>query len=76
MTPIFKSHPLLKIVGNSLIELPRPANIRAFWNFGSLLGLCLAVQIARGLFLSIHYCGDVIRAFNRVRHMCRDVNYG
>jgi len=76
MTPIFKSHPLLKIVSNSLIELPRPANISAFWNFGSLLGLCLGVQIVRGLFLSIHYCGDVISAFNSVRHICRDVNYG
>lgn len=76
MTSILKTHPLLKIARNSLVELPRPANIRAFWNFGSLLGLCLITQIARGLFLSIHYCGDVIRAFNRVRHIGRDVNYG
>ena len=76
MKSILKTHPLLKIVRGSLVELPTPANIRAFWNFGSLLGLCLIIQIATGLFLAIHYCGDVQSAFNSVRHMCRDVNYG
>ena len=46
------------------------------WNFGSLLGLCLALQILTGLFLSIHYCGGVSLAFERVRHISREVNYG
>ena len=76
MKSILKTHPLLKIIRGSLVELPSPANIRTFWNFGSLLGLCLIIQIATGLFLAMHYCGDVQSAFNRVRHMCRDVNYG
>jgi len=40
------------------------------------LGLCLSVQILTGLFLAIHYCGDASLAFSRVRHICRDVNYG
>ena len=76
MVSIFKSHPVLKIVSGSLIELPTPANISSMWNFGSLLGLCLGVQILTGLFLAIHYCADVTLAFERVRHICRDVNYG
>lgn len=76
MISIIKTHPVLKIVSGSLIELPTPGNISAMWNFGSLLGLCLVVQILRGLFLSMHYCGDVRLAFESVSHIRRDVNYG
>jgi len=76
MLSLGKTRPVLRILSGSLIELPTPANIRAMWNFGSLLGLCLVVQILTGLFLSIHYCGDVSLAFERVRHISRDVNYG
>lgn len=76
MKSLLKTHPVLKIARDSLIELPTPANIRAMWNFGSLLGLCLITQILTGLFLAIHYCGDVTLAFSRVRHICRDVSYG
>ena len=76
MTSIIKRHPLIKIARDSLYELPRPSNISAIWNFGSLLGLCLILQIATGLFLAIHYAGDIRLAFSSVRHICRDVNYG
>ena len=71
-----KTHPLLKIINASLIELPCPANISAIWNFGSLLGLCLTIQILTGLFLAMHYSGDLLIAFNRVSHISRDVNIG
>ena len=71
-----KKHPLIKIINNSLIELPTPINISAWWNFGSLLGLCLMIQILTGLFLAIHYTGDVRIAFQRVIYIIRDVNYG
>ncbi len=71
-----KSSPILKIVNSSLIDLPTPSNISTIWNFGSLLGLCLGIQILTGLFLAIHYCPNVDIAFNRVAHICRDVNYG
>jgi len=74
--PIRTSFPLFKIVNNSLIDLPSPTNISAWWNFGSLLGLCLGIQILTGLFLAIHYTANVEIAFNRVVHICRDVNYG
>lgn len=74
--PIRIRHPLIKIVNNALIDLPAPSNISAWWNFGSLLGICLIVQIISGLFLAIHYTADVETAFNAVNHICRDVNYG
>lgn len=75
-TTIRKTSPLIKIINNSLIDLPTPSNITTLWNFGSLLGLCLVIQIVSGLFLAIHYCPNVDLAFNRVAHICRDVNYG
>nr|Q6ELV5.1 RecName: Full=Cytochrome b; AltName: Full=Complex III subunit 3; AltName: Full=Complex III subunit III; AltName: Full=Cytochrome b-c1 complex subunit 3; AltName: Full=Ubiquinol-cytochrome-c reductase complex cytochrome b subunit [Lepus townsendii]AAS54925.1 cytochrome b [Lepus townsendii] len=76
MTNIRKTPPLLKIVNHSLIDLPAPSNISAWWNFGSLLGLCLMIQILTGLFLAMHYTSDTATAFSSVTHICRDVNYG
>nr|AXS65007.1 cytochrome b [Cucujoidea sp. 31 KM-2017] len=71
-----KYSPLLKIANNSLVDLPSPSNINSMWNFGSLLGLCLIIQILTGLFLAMHYCPNVDLAFNSVAHISRDVNYG
>jgi len=74
--PIRKAHPLFKIANGALVDLPAPSNISAWWNFGSLLGICLGIQILTGLFLAIHYTARVDLAFSRVAHICRDVNYG
>nr|YP_006883497.1 cytochrome b [Xenopus victorianus]AFN42797.1 cytochrome b [Xenopus victorianus] len=73
---IRKSHPLIKIINNSFIDLPTPSNISSLWNFGSLLGVCLVAQIVTGLFLAMHYTADTSMAFSSVAHICRDVNYG
>nr|AVN68022.1 cytochrome b [Tryonicus mackerrasae] len=69
-------HPLLKIMNNALIDLPTPSNISSWWNFGSLLGLCLIMQIMTGMFLAMHYCSNTELAFSSLVHICRDVNYG
>nr|YP_010998229.1 cytochrome b [Penthetria simplicipes]WPM86386.1 cytochrome b [Penthetria simplicipes] len=74
--PMRTHHPILKILNNALIDLPAPNNISTWWNFGSLLGLCLSIQIMTGLFLSMHYTADILLAFNSVDHICRNVNYG
>nr|AHY88121.1 cytochrome b [Timalia pileata] len=71
-----KNHPLMKIVNDSLIDLPTPSNISSWWNFGSLLGICLITQIVTGLLLATHYTADTSLAFNSVAHMCRDVQFG
>nr|QSH90693.1 cytochrome b [Platanista gangetica] len=76
MTNIRKTHPLAKIINNTFIDLPTPSNISSWWNFGSLLGLCLIMQILTGLFLAMHYMPDTTTAFSSVTHICRDVNYG
>nr|UZC33345.1 cytochrome b [Mastotermes darwiniensis] len=74
--PMRNHHPLMKIANNSLVDLPTPSNISAWWNFGSLLGICLIIQIMTGLFLSMHFCPNIDLAFSSVAHICRDVNYG
>nr|YP_009567882.1 cytochrome b [Sitona obsoletus]QBF03818.1 cytochrome b [Sitona obsoletus] len=71
-----KKNPLIKIFNNSLWNLPTPSNISTLWNYGSLLGLCLMLQIFTGIFLAMHYCPNIDLAFNSVAHICRDVNYG
>lgn len=61
---------------NSIKNLPTPSNISYIWNFGSLLGLCLLIQISTGLFLSINFSRDISTAFSIISHIQRDVNYG
>lgn len=73
---ILKNHPLLKLLNSYLIDSPQPANISYLWNFGSLLGLCLVIQIATGVTLAMHYTPSVLEAFNSVEHIMRDVNNG
>uniref|UniRef100_Q199I9 Cytochrome b n=5 Tax=Iberochondrostoma lemmingii TaxID=77803 RepID=Q199I9_9TELE len=76
MASLRKTHPLMKIANDALVDLPTPSNISVMWNFGSLLGLCLITQILTGLFLAMHYTSDISTAFSSVTHICRDVNYG
>nr|YP_010463225.1 cytochrome b [Cavelerius yunnanensis]UPL65544.1 cytochrome b [Cavelerius excavatus]UUJ37749.1 cytochrome b [Cavelerius yunnanensis] len=74
--PMRKIHPMMKIINNSLIDLPSPSSISLMWNFGSLLGMCLMIQIITGVFLAMHYTANIYMAFDSVIHICRDVNYG
>nr|AEU11263.1 cytochrome b [Cyclemys dentata] len=75
-TNLRKTHPMMKIINNSFIDLPSPSNISAWWNFGSLLGICLILQIITGIFLAMHYSPDISLAFSSVAHITRDVQYG
>jgi len=76
MATLRNTHPLIKIINRAVVDLPAPSNISSWWNFGSLLGLCLVTQILTGIFLAIHYTPHVDIAFSSVVHIIRDVNYG
>ena len=73
---LLKTHPVLRIVNSFVVDSPLPANITYFWNYGSLLGLTLIIQIITGIFLAMHYTPHINMAFDSVEHICRDVNYG
>jgi ubiquinol-cytochrome c reductase cytochrome b subunit len=73
---ILKTHVLLRLLNSYLVDSPQPANLTYLWNFGSLLGLCLILQILTGAFLAMHYTPNIDFAFNSVEHIMRDVNNG
>nr|YP_010303565.1 cytochrome b [Quasilineus sinicus]QXO02037.1 cytochrome b [Quasilineus sinicus] len=76
LSPFRKVHPVMKLVNNAVVDLPAASNLSSWWNFGSLLGLCLGVQLITGIFLAMHYIGHIDLAFSSVAHLSRDVNYG
>jgi len=55
---------------------PTPSTITYYWNFGSLAGLALAIQILTGLALTFWYIGSVELAFASVEFIMREVNGG
>ena len=71
-----KKNVLLRLVNSYIVDSPEPASISYLWNFGSLLGVCLVIQILTGVFLAMHYTPNVELAFNSVEHIMRDVNNG
>ncbi len=73
---LLKSNVLLRLLNSYIVDSPQPANLSYLWNFGSLLGTCLIIQILTGVFLAMHYQPHVDFAFNSVEHIMRDVNAG
>jgi len=73
---LLKTNVLLRLVNSYIVDSPQPANISYLWNFGSLLALCLVIQILSGSFLAMHYQAHVDFAFDSVEHIMRDVNNG
>jgi quinol-cytochrome oxidoreductase complex cytochrome b subunit len=68
--------PIIATIENTLKKHPYPKNLSYWWNFGSIAGICLVVQILSGLFLAMHYVPNTKMAFDSVEHIMRDVNYG
>jgi group I intron endonuclease len=73
---LLKTNVILRLLNSYIVDSPQPANISYLWNFGSLLGTCLVIQILTGVFLAMHYQPHVDFAFNSVEHIMRDVNAG
>nr|APF47546.1 cytochrome b [Fornicia albalata] len=73
---LLKKNLLMNLVSNMMINLPTPININIWWNLGSMLGLCLMMQILTGLLMSMHYVSNVTLSFISIIHIMQDVNYG
>lgn len=65
---LLKKQVLLRFLNSYLVDSPQPANISYLWNFGSLLGVCLILQILTGIFLAMHYVPNIDLAFTSVEH--------
>jgi len=70
------SLPYISFFMSHLKYYPTPKNLNFFWSYGSLIGLCLVIQIITGIFLSMHYVPNINYAFISVEHIMRDVQYG
>ena len=68
--------PIFSMIDHSVVEYPTPKNLSYWWNFGSLAGICLVLQIVTGIVLAMHYVPHETLAFTSVEHIMRDVNYG
>ena len=71
-----KQHPLIKIINGTLIDLPTPSNISVNWNYGSLLGLVLVIQLITGIVLAMRFSGHVSLSFDSVILLYQDARYG
>nr|YP_010560316.1 cytochrome b [Euxiphydria potanini]AYV97254.1 cytochrome b [Xiphydria sp. ZJUH 2008002]UYW35406.1 cytochrome b [Euxiphydria potanini] len=71
-----KNYKIPKMFFYSLINLPTPINISSWWNFGSILGLFLLIQIMSGFFLSFHYSANINYAFLSIIHINNNINNG
>jgi len=68
--------PIFSYVNEHLLDYPAPRNLNYAWNFGSLAGLALVIQIVTGIVLAMHYTPHADMAFDSVERIMRDVNYG
>ncbi len=73
---IDKRFPLTEFLEKHITKYPTPKNLNYWWNFGSLAGAFLVVQIVTGIWLTMYYKPDTRFAFDSIEHIMRDVNYG
>ncbi len=66
---LFKRHSLLSLINSYIYDASQPSNLSYLWNFGSLLAVCLIIQIITGITLAMHYNSNVLEAFNSIEHM-------
>ena len=70
---IDKRFPLTSNIKNHLTEYYAPKNFNFWYFFGSLAMLILVLQIATGIFLTMHYKPSAEEAFASVEYIMRDV---
>jgi len=68
--------PTLKVLNSSFVDLPAPINLRINWNFGSILGLILVIQLVSGVVLSTRFTCDISLAFDSVINLIQDSQWG
>src|SRR6185437_9512762 len=73
---LLKRNQVLSLVNNYVVDSPLPSNISYLYNYGSILGIILVIQIITGILLAMHYTAHVDLAFISVEHIMRDVNGG
>jgi ubiquinol-cytochrome c reductase cytochrome b subunit len=68
--------PLTKMWNEHLAQYYAPKNFNFWYYFGSLALMIFVLQIATGIFLTMHYKPDAAMAFASVEYIMRDVEWG
>ena len=76
LTWVDQRFPLMSLWRDHLAEYYAPKNFNFWYYFGSLAMLVLVMQIATGIFLTMHYKPDANLAFGSVECIMRDVPGG
>jgi len=67
---------LVNFLNNLVVRYPVPKNLGYLWNYGSLSGIFLVIQLVTGIFLAMFYTPHVDYAFSSVDHIMHNVVYG
>nr|AZL93190.1 cytochrome b [Diapriidae sp. ZJUH_2016010] len=59
-----------------MIKIPTPMNINLLWNLGSLLGMCMMIQLISGIMLSMNYCPNTEFAFYSIINLMKNIWFG
>ena len=68
--------PALSAGHRHLYDYPTPSHLNVLWEFGSLGGIGLHVQIVTGIVLAMHYTPHVVCAAVSIEHILREVYAG
>ncbi|MEE8545424.1 MAG: cytochrome b, partial [Alphaproteobacteria bacterium] len=68
--------PIFAFLNREIVDYPTPRNLSYWWNFGSIAGVVLVIQIVVGIVLAMYYTPHADMAFDSVERIMRDVNYG
>ena len=68
--------PVVSALYNDAVVYQTPRNLNYWWNFGSLAGIMLTLQIITGIVLVMQYTPHTEMAFDSVERIMRAVNYG
>ena len=76
LTWVDQRFPMMSLWRDHLAEYYAPKNFNFWYYFGSLAMVVLVLQIATGIFLTMHYKPDAALAFASVEYIMRDVPGG
>lgn len=76
LQPNYKRDPLKRVVNSTLVQLPAPINLTSLWNMGSLLSICLVIQLITGILLASSYSPSIRNSFFMVNFITENYDKG
>lgn len=74
--PAYKKDPLQGVINSTLVQLPAPINLTSLWNMGSLLSICLVIQLITGILLASSYRPSMSERFYIVNFITENSDKG